>query len=311
MKKTALLVFIAVLLAVGVHLYQEFGGYERIPVSGGTLFGKTMGKDQDRIVLLVAGSGPTDMDGNNPLITGRNDSLRLLATGLSENGISTFRYDKRTAGRSAQTFDPNEPIDFDDFVNDCVSVIHYLESKGYREIIVAGHSQGSLVGMLAAEKTQSDGFISLCGTGYSIDVTMEKQLLQQLDEDSLEIQILRKLRSGTIDETVPADHILSPSQQLFLLSWMAHDPGILISELDIPVAILHGDADIQVDEDDYNALTSRAPNAYSNSIPGMNHVLKDVRHLGQQNPLITYGDPSFALHDDLIPAIMSYLNQIL
>jgi hypothetical protein len=40
-----------------------------------------------RIVLLIAGSGPTDRDGNNPLLPVKNDSLKPLAKGLGLHGI--------------------------------------------------------------------------------------------------------------------------------------------------------------------------------------------------------------------------------
>ncbi len=101
MRKTFILMIVAILMAISVQVYLEYGNYHRIPVEGGTLYGRSMGKNKDMIVLLVAGSGPTDMDGNTSLLPGRNDSLLLLAKGLAQEGVSSFRYDKRTAGRSA------------------------------------------------------------------------------------------------------------------------------------------------------------------------------------------------------------------
>src|SRR3979490_979433 len=46
------------------------------------------------IVLIIAGSGPSDRDGNNPQ-GGRNDSLKLLAWMLAKHNIASVRYDKR------------------------------------------------------------------------------------------------------------------------------------------------------------------------------------------------------------------------
>ena len=59
------------------------------------------------VVLLIAGSGPTDMDGNNPMM--KNNSLKFLAEGLAQKGIASLRFDKRgiagstAAGKEATT----------------------------------------------------------------------------------------------------------------------------------------------------------------------------------------------------------------
>ncbi len=49
-------------------------------------------------VLIVAGSGPTDRDGNSAGLPGANDSLKQLALGLAKQGIASVRYDKRGIG---------------------------------------------------------------------------------------------------------------------------------------------------------------------------------------------------------------------
>lgn len=51
-------------------------------------------------VVLVAGSGPTDRDGNNALVGERIDLLKQLAILLAEAGIGSLRYDKRGIGGS-------------------------------------------------------------------------------------------------------------------------------------------------------------------------------------------------------------------
>jgi hypothetical protein len=52
------------------------------------------------VVIIIAGSGPTDRDGNNPMM--KNNSLKLLAEALTNNGIATLRYDKRGVGESVK-----------------------------------------------------------------------------------------------------------------------------------------------------------------------------------------------------------------
>ena len=53
------------------------------------------------VVLLLSGSGPTDRNGNSPMLPGKNNSLLMLAEGLASNGIASLRYDKRGVGESA------------------------------------------------------------------------------------------------------------------------------------------------------------------------------------------------------------------
>ena len=47
------------------------------------------------VALIIAGSGPTDRDGNSPMLPGKNNSLKLLAEALATHGIASVRYDKR------------------------------------------------------------------------------------------------------------------------------------------------------------------------------------------------------------------------
>ena len=45
------------------------------------------------LVLIIAGSGPTDRNGNGPMAGSNN--LRQIAEGLADRGIASVRYDKR------------------------------------------------------------------------------------------------------------------------------------------------------------------------------------------------------------------------
>lgn len=49
-------------------------------------------------VVMVAGSGPTDRNWNSALLPGNNGSARLLAETLAQAGIASLRYDKRASG---------------------------------------------------------------------------------------------------------------------------------------------------------------------------------------------------------------------
>jgi hypothetical protein len=48
--------------------------------------------------VLLAGSGPTDRNGNTPALPGSIDTLRSLADVLATDGVASVRYDKLSTG---------------------------------------------------------------------------------------------------------------------------------------------------------------------------------------------------------------------
>ena len=109
------------------------------------------------LTIIIAGSGPTNRDGNQNFL--KNNSLKKLAEGLSNQGIATFRYDKRIVKQIRKGKVDNNMM-FDDFVTDAISVIDYFKEKNnFAKFYVIGHSLGSVDGMLAA-KESADGLVS-------------------------------------------------------------------------------------------------------------------------------------------------------
>ena len=81
------------------------------------------------VVLIIAGSGPTDMDGNSAIGNLRNNSLKFLAEGLAANGIASLRFDKRGIGTSASAGKEEAKLRFEDYVNDVTGWIDYLAKE--------------------------------------------------------------------------------------------------------------------------------------------------------------------------------------
>ena len=121
--------------------------------------------NRQKIVIIIAGSGPTDRDGNS--VAGVNsNTYRLLASALQKSNIASFRYDKRGIAKSAFKNLKESDLLFEDYINDAKEIFFYLkDSLGYKDIYFAGHSEGSLIGMIAAEQTTPKGYISLAGVG--------------------------------------------------------------------------------------------------------------------------------------------------
>jgi pimeloyl-ACP methyl ester carboxylesterase len=91
-------------------------------------------------VLILAGSGPTDRDGNNPIGI-RADTYRLLASALAAAGIRSLRYDKRGIGASQTRTVREEDLRFDQFVEDAAAAARHLASRAdVSGVVLCGHS---------------------------------------------------------------------------------------------------------------------------------------------------------------------------
>ena len=227
------------------------------------------------LVIFIAGSGPIDRDGNQSFM--KNDMLKKMATFLSNNGIATFRYDKRIVKQiRTKTIDKN--ISFDDFVTDAKSVINFFKSK-YETIIVAGHSQGSLVGLLALEQGGVAAFISLAGAGKPIDRILEEQISKSAPmflEDSKRVLATLKAGETTKDYPLPLSSIFNLELQPFMANWMQYNPIEVIKKQEIPTLIINGDKDLQVGIEEAKLLYEAAQNGQLLIVENMNHVLVNI-----------------------------------
>src|SRR5699024_10264176 len=141
---------------------------------------------------------------------------------------ATDRNDKRGSGKNEEAIIDEEDMRFEQFVADAKSWIERLrEDERFTRIGIVGHSQGSLVGTLAAQPGDVDVFVSLAGAGRSIDQVLYDQLEDQLTKDLLDesSDILTNLKEGkrTGDVSPELESIFRLSVQPFLTSWMQYD----------------------------------------------------------------------------------------
>ena len=250
---------------------------------GVTIYGTlTMPNDADMLpplVIMIAGSGPTDRNGNNPQM--KNNSLLFLSDGLVKNGISTLRYDKKGIGQSVVKDLKEEEMSFDDSVEEALLwVKKYAGDSRFSSIVILGHSEGSLIGMLVAQKSKSvSAFVSLAGTGRNMSEVLREQIGKQAPQAmGLINPILDSLAKGKKVDNVPSglEALFRPSVQPFLMSQMKYDPATEIKKLTVPTLIIRGDKDIQISEEDFKLLCAAKPDAKAVEIPNMNHVLKET-----------------------------------
>ena len=310
---------IAVLLLLAAGLVSAQTTEEHIALEtptgriAGTLQLPAAGEGKPRVALIIAGSGPTDRDGNNPLIPGRNDSLRMLAVALAEEGIATLRYDKRGVAASLPAGSTESELRFENYVEDAAAWIGKLKADPrFGSVAVIGHSEGSLIGMLAAQQGGAAAFVSIAGIADGPSVILRKQLAAKLPPElnTESERILAALVGGnTVEQVPPALMTLyRPSVQPYMISWFKYVPSQRIAALTMPVLIAQGNTDIQVEVAQAYGLHRAKPDATLAIIPGMNHIFKHVR----ADPALqaaAYSDPSLPVSPLLVKAVSDFLKK--
>ncbi|NLX63119.1 MAG: alpha/beta hydrolase [Tissierellia bacterium] len=268
--------------------------------------------ESSTVALIIAGSGPTDRNGNNPS-AGENNSLKMMAEALAKEGISSVRFDKRGIGVSAYLVEREEDLIFEDYVNDVVGWIEKLrEDNRFEKLVVIGHSEGALIGAAAVKKADVDGFVSVAGAGYSAYETLERQLKAQSEEVfQLCKPIMDELMEGNLVENVPEGlySLFRPSVQPYLISWFKYDPVEEISKIEKPVLIIQGDNDIQITVEDANRLHEGNPASKLVIIEGMNHILKDAPKDRDKN-VATYNNPTLPLNEEFVEELIKFIKEL-
>ncbi|MBO0720478.1 MAG: alpha/beta hydrolase [Blastocatellia bacterium] len=267
------------------------------------------------VALIIAGSGPTDRNGNSPLIQGANNSLKYLAEGLAAQGIASVRYDKRGVAESIKAAPRQPDLRFETYIDDAVLWGKQLRAdKRFSSVIIIGHSEGSLIGMVAAQRMNADAFISIAGAGRPAPQGLMDQLKRNLPADlqSKAEMIIKSLSEGKIVEDVPpalSGALFGRGIQPYLISYFKYDPAKEITKLSIPVLIAQGTTDIQVPAQDAKLLAEAKPSASLLMIEGMNHVLKEVPD-EQEKQMNSYTDPSLPVAPKLIEGTSNFIKAI-
>lgn len=262
--------------------------------------------EKPNLAIIIAGSGPTNRDGNQNFL--KSNSLKKLAEGLSQDGIATFRYDKRIVKQIRQN-NVSKNIMFDDFVSDASDVIDYFKSKNnYNKIYVIGHSQGSLIGMLSA-KDKADGFISLAGAGNNIGDVIIEQITKTapiFSEDTK--RVVGQLKEGKTTTDYPAalSSMFSSDLQPFMINWMTHYPSEIIKELDMPILIINGTKDLQVSVTEAHLLKEANAKAEIVIIEKMNHVLFEIEGGDLENSK-SYNESFRTISPQLMNSIIDFI----
>ena len=282
--------------------------------AGSKLYGTLLSKNnQQPIAIIVAGSGPTDRDGNSSLGAPTNE-YQMLAYSLDSQNIASFRYDKRGVAKSIPSDFSESDLVFEDYVKDAEKIFDYLhDTLGFKNIYFVGHSEGSLIAMLASQKKKVKGYISIAGAGRPIDEILEEQLQKAPWPDSVKQQITPifiQLKKGQLVNTIPSqlEILFRKSVQPYMISWLKYSPQQEIKKLNCPILILQGGCDIQVKDIDATNLHEANKESRLDIIPTMTHTLKNAGKdcVDEQK---TYTDGSMPLDETLVKDIVEFIRK--
>jgi pimeloyl-ACP methyl ester carboxylesterase len=280
------------------------------PLIKGSLYSPLKQNKKTNLVILIAGSGPTDRDGNQKGLI--NNSSKYLSEELVKNDIAVFSYDKRIIAQMLSGTVNEATLSFDDFVNDAKDVFTYFKNqKKYNKIIIAGHSEGSLIGMLAANNN-ADAFISLAGAGRTIDVVLAEQIEKQApflkEEVQKDLEILKSGKTFELKNQMLAS-LFRASVQPYMISWIKYNPQDEIKKLKIPTLLINGTKDLQVNVADAELLKKVKPDAELVIIDNMNHIFKEIMGDDTEN-MKSYTNPDLPVSTKLTNTITAFIKSL-
>ncbi|MEK4484070.1 alpha/beta hydrolase [Psychrobacillus sp. FSL H8-0484] len=287
-----------------------------VKVGNGTMSGQLeipRGEGPFPLMVIIAGSGPTDRNGNSLALPGKNNSLKMLAEDLATEGVASIRYDKRGVGKNASLAGKEEDLRFDQYIDDAAAWVQFAkDDERFSKVGIIGHSEGSLIGMVASQKADADVFISIAGAGRPIDQVLMEQLEAQLPANLMEesTKILEKLKQGEQVQTVSQELqiLFRSSVQPYMISWLQYDPAEQLQKLNGPVLLVNGNLDIQVPVKDAELLHQVKKDSDLLIVDKMNHVLKEAP-ADREGNVATYSNPDLPLAKGLIDGIVDFLQE--
>jgi uncharacterized protein len=244
------------------------------PLDATTVYGtlvRPSGPGPFPAVVMVAGSGPTDRDWNTPLLPGTNGSARLLAEALAQAGIASLRYDKRPSGPHMMENLPPliGKISMQSHLDELAGAVSTLVAQDYirkDRLFALTNSEGALHALnyqVSGPAIPFAGLVLTAPPGQTVGAVGRSQIAAQVaglpDEQAQMAAYDAAIAHFLAGEPFTPDPALPQSAQLLLQSlatpanlpfarelWAA-DAAALLREVRVPVLIVIGRKDIQVD----------------------------------------------------------------
>ncbi|QCQ90060.1 alpha/beta hydrolase family protein [Rhodococcus sp. SGAir0479] len=257
-------------------------------------------------VLLLAGSGPTDRNGDSALLPGSIGTLEFLADLLEQHGFASLRYDK--LGSGATGLGPYELEDIGDlgfsvFVDSAAAGLRFLAGRAAVDpdrVYAVGHSEGALIALALADrgaKVAGIGLLEPLAVRLLdlLTTQIDNQLTAVVDAGQLPVELADELRvalAGAVeslrDDATLSDDLpdplraagLVPANARALAEEDALDPRELARRLPagLPVVTSCSAKDIQLINSDVDALDAALAHTALTPVrmTTANHVLKEI-----------------------------------
>lgn len=266
-------------------------------------------KKKQPLVIFIQGSGNPDRNGNQLAHSVKANYLKQLRDSLNSKQIAFYSYDKHNVTQS------NIPLFVDDLkfemlvTNALVGINNFKNHSRFNQTALIGHSQGSLVGMLAYNEV-IDKYVSLAGNGEAVDETIVRQISHQNEQFGLiaksHFKELKETR--TIEQVNPMlASIIAPSNFNFIKSYITYDPALEIQRVTCPILILNSDKDIQVELSDAEKMHNGNSKSNLIVIKNMNHVLKTTEK--DSDNLSSYNQDNFPLSSELVSRLVKFIEK--
>jgi pimeloyl-ACP methyl ester carboxylesterase len=263
-------------------------------------------------LILIPGSGPTDRNGDNPAgVAG--GIYRQLAEQLGERGVATLRIDKRGMFGSKAAIPDGNKVTIADYAADVRGWTQFLRARGRKCVWIAGHSEGGLVALAAAQQPEGIcGLVLLAAPGRKLATVLRSQLKPKLPAEmyaSADAAIVKlEARQHVDPAAVPAPlaGLFNPGVQDFLIDLMAQDPARLAAATRLPMLIVQGETDIQVGVEDAHILANAHPGAKLVLMPGINHLWRKAPADVAANAA-TYRDTTIPVDPAVANAIATFV----
>jgi hypothetical protein len=312
----------------------------------GTLLLPIASARQVPAAVIIAGSGPTDRDGNSALEPGKIDTLKDFANVLASSGVASLRYDKLGTGATGLASYASHPDDigFDVFVNEATAAYNYLRGRPEvdpQRIMILGHSEGALIAMVMTDSLAGSeaprALVLAAPPGNAYLETIEQQLrvqyaaavhtghANQQQADAALADVGRIVMSLKTQGTYPPgmtiaepalQSIFSGANQRFLAEVERYDPATLAAKLpaQLPILVLHGGKDQQISDADIARLAgalgqSSHANVRVEALPDADHVFKDVP--GTPDATTDYTNPRLSFSSDAAQKLQSFAKSVL
>jgi hypothetical protein len=281
---------------------QQISGTLTRPAAGGTPV---------PVGLIIAGSGPTDRDGNSALGV-KTDFYRKLAWALATEGVASVRYDKRGLGKSVAAASASLST-FDDFADDASEGARTLAADSrFSRVVLIGHSEGAGLATRAANRgAPVVGVVMLAGLGRPFLTVLREQLGRQLDAaqiEEFERVMQAYLADGPMPEVPAGLAVLFPRPaRRFVQTAVAIDPVDEARRVAVPLMIGQGAMDVQVGVTDAEQLAAAHPSARLVVFPNANHLFVRAEKADLASQAASYTDPTQPIVPDLVPALVRFI----